>query len=1099
MVRSAPSSGAVETDSVAVGGARLAYVATADGLAEKFRAKLDGAHTVARIALGRAAGAGGGAADDAFQADDLVLIEKASAGATGEKEPNAAAAAAAAHAFGWVEAVETGPGSWSGTGGGRPATADGDARGVRVRVRCCVDEFPGGVVDALTGGGSGALNDPRERNRREQMRAALSRPNTPLRVSKLASLTPPLREMRALIASHASPLRRRLFGSAAATNAIPRGSSVSVHAVAGVGPAPDGVPADVWTRVASGLNDPQRAAVRATCVAASRARNDAAAASAPASAVLIQGPPGTGKTRAIAAIVDVVLSSGSDKRVLVCAQSNGAVDEILARLAKDAKEGGGGSSESSPRRRAIVRLGREEVAREDAKKYLATRLANDERAAASASARNAAAAASKPSEGGGGGETASSLRARLEKLGDEIKKADDASCRQLDSIQLDALHARRRLMLGELALATRRERVAEESRERVAGGAWTRVVGGASVVCATLSGAGSLAADGGRGDRRGRNKAPRAAAIAAADASSSSHYNKAGCAVPLFDVVVVDEAAQATEPSTLVPARWIKPGGVFVLVGDPKQLAPTVLCRERAVSDALAMSLFERLQANGAIAHALTVQYRMTPEIRAFPSAEFYGGALVDGRERPRGVRTRTRTLRGATDDDDVEIDVDDDVAAAVDASSSVHVHVHARPYVVVDVRHGVERRGAHGGSGGSLSNAAEAKLAAEAYVAIKTRAAAARSNVVSVCLVTPYRDQIAALRAALARHVAAHDAKWAPAEFATVDGVQGREFDCVILSCVRARGGGGAGFDDDDGDDGDDDDASAAARERRSRRTIGFLGDARRLNVALTRPRDRLIVLGHAATLRRADETWARLWTDAERRGCAFYHAALAGRTSAGQPRRDGARASSASSFFDALLPVERGTRRDEEEERRRPDPPPRKRARGTEAAAPVDVVDLVSEEEEEEEEEAVAAAAPPPPIPIPPRARVAAASAAPVAKKRARGTTDDASTPAWLRGSGVLATEKKKPATGGSTAPRRAVGSVPVAPITSVTKRMKATTTTTTTTTTAAATAGLDRLSAPAVGERRPAAAPRRASVNVLGGILKSMKKTNGGGGGR
>jgi hypothetical protein len=61
--------------------------------------------------------------------------------------------------------------------------------------------------------------------------------------------------------------------------------------------------------------------------------------------------------------------------------------------------------------------------------------------------------------------------------------------------------------------------------------------------------------------------------------------------------------------------------------------------------------------------------------------------------------------------------------------------------------------------------------------------------------------------------------------------------------------------------------------------------------------------------------------------------------------------------------------------------------------------------------------------------------------------------------------------------------------------------TSTTSTTTTTAAATAGLDRLSAPAVGERRPAAAaaPRRASVNVLGGILRSMKKTNGGGGGR
>jgi len=94
-----------------------------------------------------------------------------------------------------------------------------------------------------------------------------------------------------------------------------------------------------------------------------------------------------------------------------------------------------------------------------------------------------------------------------------------------------------------------------------------------------------------------------------------------------FDTVIIDEAAQSTEPACLIPLRY---GCTrLVLIGDPRQLPATVKSSV-AAQQGLGVSLFERLEKLGHEVVMLTRQYRMHAEIRSFPSMHFYDNLLVD-------------------------------------------------------------------------------------------------------------------------------------------------------------------------------------------------------------------------------------------------------------------------------------------------------------------------------------------------------------------------------------------------------------------------------------------------------------------------------------
>lgn len=91
--------------------------------------------------------------------------------------------------------------------------------------------------------------------------------------------------------------------------------------------------------------------------------------------------------------------------------------------------------------------------------------------------------------------------------------------------------------------------------------------------------------------------------------------------------MIVDEAAQATEPNLLIALQT----GVekVILIGDPYQLPATCISQDSNVT-LFNRSLFERLLDAHIKPYFLNMQYRMAPKIRSFPSARFYHDRLVD-------------------------------------------------------------------------------------------------------------------------------------------------------------------------------------------------------------------------------------------------------------------------------------------------------------------------------------------------------------------------------------------------------------------------------------------------------------------------------------
>ncbi|XP_064977235.1 uncharacterized protein LOC135619282 [Musa acuminata AAA Group] len=258
-----------------------------------------------------------------------------------------------------------------------------------------------------------------------------------------------------------------------------------------------------------------------------------------------------------------------------------------------------------------------------------------------------------------------------------------------------------------------------------------------------------------------------------------------------FDLVIIDEAGQAIEPSCWIP---ILQGKRCILAGDQCQLTPVILSR-KAMEGGLGISLMESASNmhEGMLTTKLTVQYRMHDAIASWASKEMYDGLLQSS------PLVSSHLL--------------------VDSPFVKATWITQCPLLLLDTRMpygslyiGCEEHLDPAGTG-SFYNEGEADIVIQhifnlIYSGVSPSTIAVQS---------PYVAQVQLLRDRLDNYAEASGV-----EIATIDSFQGREADAVIISMVRSNTLG----------------------------AVGFLGDSRRMNVAITRARKHVAVVCDSSTI---------------------------------------------------------------------------------------------------------------------------------------------------------------------------------------------------------------------------------------------------------
>ncbi|THX47186.1 hypothetical protein D6D11_06537 [Aureobasidium pullulans] len=282
-----------------------------------------------------------------------------------------------------------------------------------------------------------------------------------------------------------------------------------------------------------------------------------------------------------------------------------------------------------------------------------------------------------------------------------------------------------------------------------------------------------------------------------------------------FDYCIVDEASQITLPVCLGPIRMAK---TFVLVGDHYQLPPLVQNRE-AQEGGLDISLFKLLSDR----HPESVvnlehQYRMCEEVQLLSKTLIYSGRLKCGNE-----AVATRTLKIPSPDGLMKYHSEPQGSWSVDrnlclgpAQSNCWISDLLSPqrkvvFANTDTLCPVPKETV---MGSRIVNAVEATLLVQLVLSLIAQGI----SPTEIGVITFYRSQLALLRQLLKPYPEASGV-----EMHTADKFQGRDKEVVFISCVRSNDTGNVG---------------------------DLLRDWRRINVAFTRARSKMVILGSKETL---------------------------------------------------------------------------------------------------------------------------------------------------------------------------------------------------------------------------------------------------------
>ena len=246
-----------------------------------------------------------------------------------------------------------------------------------------------------------------------------------------------------------------------------------------------------------------------------------------------------------------------------------------------------------------------------------------------------------------------------------------------------------------------------------------------------------------------------------------------------FDLSVIDEAGQSTEPASWIA---INRGQKVVLAGDHQQLPPTILSKQ-AEREGFGHSLLEQLmlRKDVQIARRLDIQYRMNRAIMNFSSNQFYEGSLQADQSVAEHLLSDLPEVV-ANELTETAVSFIDTAGASYDEEMET--------------------------DGTSRLNPQEADFLVQKVEQLLT--AGVQPNQIGI--ITPYSAQVRYLNERLDEAI----------EVNSVDGFQGREKEVILISLVRANPKG----------------------------EVGFLAETRRMNVALTRARRKLIVIGDSATI---------------------------------------------------------------------------------------------------------------------------------------------------------------------------------------------------------------------------------------------------------